>query len=643
MNTKSIQFRLSLMVALVSLIILIITELLIVSMTEKIIDHTRVHLQTDLSHSLQLHIQSKEDVGLTNAVAIASNPALVAALETGQYELIQTELARISEQLKMQTNFRGVRLHVLDKELKTVARSWMKDGSGEDFSGRESLKRVITSGKPVQGFEPGPYGVWLRAMVPIQTASNQTIGVLSFMQGLGSVSREFEDVGELYAAVIDASLAPKEQKMGNWAFTNEKHYSDATRNFVQSIDLETLFQQKHLSTDTWEVSALPFLDSSQKQIGWHILGMPSSKIEHETEQIHELTFALLVLTILALLMLAFGCLMMVRKVVIKPTKIIADNMQKLAQGDFTVHFSSQSKDEIGQLSQATNIAITQTSQTFSQVRETTQTLFTSAQALNQQAEQLALTSEQSRNAVSQTSQTVSTLAQEIKQIANSAHHAQDKTHDTDKSVLTGHQIVTQTREDINKISECVQAASQKVGRLNESTDQVGSIVQTIKDIADQTNLLALNAAIEAARAGETGRGFAVVADEVRKLAEKTIVATDEINNMVQSIQNSTHSVVEEMSASLKQVEKGQTSAKQASQALDDIREAIATVNQEMEAIRAATESQSQATQNLEQTMSEMAAAIEHNAEVVHEAQNIAKTVNTQAEMLERPLKALRLP
>lgn len=134
--------------------------------------------------------------------------------------------------------------------------------------------------------------------------------------------------------------------------------------------------------------------------------------------------------------------------------------------------------------------------------------------------------------------------------AGEMSHAMEKALDAAKSQF---QMVS-TRTQV--IRESIMTSTENIITLNKSTEKIGDIVAVISDIADQTNLLALNAAIEAARAGEEGRGFAVVADEVRKLAERTNRSTDEIRNMIHSVQEQARHAVNVMESGMQKMEEG---------------------------------------------------------------------------------------
>ncbi len=130
----------------------------------------------------------------------------------------------------------------------------------------------------------------------------------------------------------------------------------------------------------------------------------------------------------------------------------------------------------------------------------------------------------------------SEINQNLNALADNALQTSNNTMSSQKEAQNGHAIVAETVECITQVAEYSHRTAKSMENLGNSAVNITKIVELIKDIADQTNLLALNAAIEAARAGEAGRGFAVVADEVRKLAEKTMHATNEVNNTVSELQ-----------------------------------------------------------------------------------------------------------
>ncbi len=142
------------------------------------------------------------------------------------------------------------------------------------------------------------------------------------------------------------------------------------------------------------------------------------------------------------------------------------------------------------------------------------------------------------------------MTQHTDESAQKVHTASQGAETSRQKALVGAEDVKSAVESIDIVKNTVLGLRQTMNTLVEKTTDIGKVMGVINDVADQTNLLALNAAIEAARAGDAGRGFAVVADEVRKLAEKTILATKEVEGAVASIQAETNRNMEAVSTAV---------------------------------------------------------------------------------------------
>ncbi|MGH1373302.1 MAG: methyl-accepting chemotaxis protein [Cellvibrionaceae bacterium] len=155
----------------------------------------------------------------------------------------------------------------------------------------------------------------------------------------------------------------------------------------------------------------------------------------------------------------------------------------------------------------------------------------------------------------------------------------------------GDQTVQQTVEAIHQVADIVRQAADGMSDVKRDSENIGTVLEVIKSIAEQTNLLALNAAIEAARAGEQGRGFAVVADEVRQLASRTSASTQEIQDIITTLQQGAVSASQKMLNGAEATSSAVSQAQAARVSLEAILEGIHTISLRSGDIHSASNSQ----------------------------------------------------
>jgi methyl-accepting chemotaxis protein len=170
---------------------------------------------------------------------------------------------------------------------------------------------------------------------------------------------------------------------------------------------------------------------------------------------------------------------------------------------------------------------------------------------------------------------INEMSATVQNIAEHASTTRDQSHGADQLARAGQQVVGRVEQSIAALSQGVRQSAGSIERLAEDSQHISRVVGVIHGIAEQTNLLALNAAIEAARAGEMGRGFAVVADEVRNLAKRVQDSTDEITQMIGSLQGGTRDAVEFMRESSENANQCVQLAQEAGESLAAITAAVA--------------------------------------------------------------------
>jgi methyl-accepting chemotaxis protein len=310
-------------------------------------------------------------------------------------------------------------------------------------------------------------------------------------------------------------------------------------------------------------------------------------------------------------------------------------MEISSTGDFTRRVKVNSNDEIGQTANSFNELMGSLQTAFRQVHDDIEKVAASSHSLSVSSQQVATGSTSQSEAASAMASTVEQVTESIAHVSDGAREALKISQSSGELSEKGGEIIHSAAEEMRKIADTVRQTSVSIGNLGEQTTKISTIVKVIKEIADQTNLLALNAAIEAARAGEQGRGFAVVADEVRKLAERTTQSTQEVTQMIDTIQQASNAAVAGMDATVVQVDGGVALAQQAGDAINQIKTESGQVIRTVNDISIALEEQSRASKDIAVHIEKVAQMTEQNSasaeQTAGEAGQLAKLAdNMQA-------------
>jgi methyl-accepting chemotaxis protein len=294
--------------------------------------------------------------------------------------------------------------------------------------------------------------------------------------------------------------------------------------------------------------------------------------------------------------------------------------------------------EINELTD-TSVGISASSMELSLASESTNAtiveMAASVQQINQSMDELLMVVEGITSAIRDFDVAIKNVGKNVDHLAGHAEHTKEFAENLEQSTSAiddsikiaqrytkkvihnagrGMELVARNREKIQVIERVVQDFHGTTRTLLQLGAEIAKILDYIGDHAQQTNLLALNAAIIAAQGGSgdgQAKGFSVVADEIKQLAEQTARSTQEIQQIIGTLQA-------EIRKAYQQVELG----------LDAVRDGAGSVAQSQEALQAILESVSETDSVVESILNETLQQA-GQASLIHEAnRNIHNQVET---------------
>ncbi|MDE1224819.1 methyl-accepting chemotaxis protein [Vibrio aestuarianus] len=360
----------------------------------------------------------------------------------------------------------------------------------------------------------------------------------------------------------------------------------------------------NLITATYEGQEVFVASAYVKSMDWFVIGsVPVAEVFADLTAVAQ---KMLITTLIVAAIFIFMGIFLANSIA-NPIKQIAQRFTDLGKGDgdLSQRIEVKGNDEIAQLSTGFNGFIEKIHQSMKEVASTSHALQSAAESVSEKSNRTHNNSQEQRDQTIQVVAAINQMGATISEIASNAATAAETANQASGNTDEGRAVVNKAKDAISRLAADIENTGKVVEQLASTTQDIGSILDVIRDISDQTNLLALNAAIEAARAGEQGRGFAVVADEVRNLASRTASSTEEIQKMINQLQNDAKDAVTAMASGKVVTQEGVSASDEAVNVLVNISDRIHDISDRNTQVATATEEQSTVVHTINQNIEEI--------------------------------------
>ncbi|WP_323901336.1 methyl-accepting chemotaxis protein [Aeromonas hydrophila] len=348
--------------------------------------------------------------------------------------------------------------------------------------------------------------------------------------------------------------------------------------------------------------------------------------------------AIVVITLLALALLIWFI-----QTITAPLSLISRHVSHLSsnEGDLTQQMRIDTHQELIELGGHLNAFL-------GKLRGMVQGSKQIGQQVHQQAQGMKQTADTMRSSLDEQSLELESVVSAMHQmsttavsVAGYAEQAAQESETATHHISTAQQTLSRARTEIHTLVEDMHLADKAVAQVAQRSTNISRILDVIRAIAEQTNLLALNAAIEAARAGDMGRGFAVVADEVRALANKTRESTDEIGQLIGSLQTEVNSSQQLMSTGITRSASTVEGTEQAFEALNQVVTQIQQIHDHISQVATAAEQQSAVSDTINQNLMRIGDAATTLGQEANASHHLSEQLEQAATALATQLDRLR--